>query len=84
MWLIILGVGLMLIGLILCKSLLFKYIIVLENFKILILLFALRLKSGCRMVFICVMSLFVIEVSLMLIVVGKKIKRGCIRVPFGL
>nr|YP_626435.1 NADH dehydrogenase subunit 4L [Schistosoma spindale]AAZ57322.1 NADH dehydrogenase subunit 4L [Schistosoma spindale] len=84
MWLIILGVGLMLIGLILCNSLLFNYIIVLENFNILILLFALSLNSGCRMVFICVMSLFVIEVSLMLIVVGNNIKSGCIRVPFGL
>nr|QIQ48855.1 NADH dehydrogenase subunit 4L [Schistosoma spindale] len=84
MWLIILGVGLMLIGLILCNSLLFNYIIVLENFNILVLLIALSLNSGCRMVFICVMSLFVIEVSLMLIVVGNNIKSGCIRVPFGL
>nr|YP_009759655.1 NADH dehydrogenase subunit 4L [Schistosoma indicum]QIQ48867.1 NADH dehydrogenase subunit 4L [Schistosoma indicum] len=84
MWLIILGESLMLIGLILCNSLLFNYIIVLENFNILILLFALSLNSGCRMVFICVMSLFVIEASLILVVVGNSIKSGCLRVPFGL
>ncbi|RTG80520.1 uncharacterized protein DC041_0011240 [Schistosoma bovis] len=83
--LLILGIGLLLIGLLLCNCCLFKYLIILEKHKVIVLLIRLdRLKSGCRMMFICMMSVFVVEASLILMIIGVKIKRGCLRIPLGL
>nr|YP_626522.1 NADH dehydrogenase subunit 4L [Schistosoma haematobium]AAZ57310.1 NADH dehydrogenase subunit 4L [Schistosoma haematobium]QDO72030.1 NADH dehydrogenase subunit 4L [Schistosoma haematobium]QDO72138.1 NADH dehydrogenase subunit 4L [Schistosoma haematobium]QDO72150.1 NADH dehydrogenase subunit 4L [Schistosoma haematobium]QRW36470.1 NADH dehydrogenase subunit 4L [Schistosoma haematobium] len=82
---LILGVGLLLIGLFLCNYSLFNYLIILENYNVIVLLISLSiLESGCRMMFICMMSMFVVEASLMLMTIGVSIKSGCIRIPLGL
>ncbi|RTG79921.1 NAD4L (mitochondrion) [Schistosoma bovis] len=83
--LLILGIGLLLIGLLLCNCCLFNYLIILENYNVIVLLISLdSLNSGCRMMFICMMSVFVVEASLILMIIGVNIKSGCLRIPLGL
>lgn len=78
---IIYGGGLILIGLLICSHHLFKYLIVLEMYKILLLLICLLINNGdCHIMFISMMALFVLEVSVMLIVVGTRICQGSLRV----
>ncbi|KAK4467309.1 hypothetical protein MN116_000309 [Schistosoma mekongi] len=63
---------------------LFVYLIVLESYKILLLLVCLLMKiNDCHIVFISMMALFVLEVSVMLIVVGTKICQGSLRISIG-
>ena len=82
---ILLGGGLFILSLLLCQFRLFKYIIIAERFKVIVLLVSLLDRiNGCRMIFVTIMRLFVIEISLMLIIVGVEIKEGCLRVSTGL
>ena len=82
---ILLGGGLFILSLLLCQFRLFKYIIIAERFKVIVLLISLLDRiNGCRMIFVTIMRLFVIEISLMLIIVGVEIKEGCLRVSTGL
>ena len=85
MSIILLGGGLFILSLLLCQFRLFKYIIIAERFKVIVLLVSLLDRiNGCRMIFVTIMRLFVIEISLMLIIVGVEIKEGCLRVSTGL
>nr|BAV82958.1 NADH dehydrogenase subunit 4L [Schistosoma margrebowiei] len=82
---LLLAIGILLIGLVLCNYYLFNYLIVLENYNVIILLVVLSdVSVGCRVMFITIMSLFVVEASLMLVIIGSEIKGGCLRVPLGL
>lgn len=82
---VLLGGGLFILSLLLCQFRLFKYIIIVERFKVIVLLVSLLDRiNGCRMIFVTIMRLFVIEISLMLIIVGVEIKEGCLRVSIGL
>nr|AAS16819.1 NADH dehydrogenase subunit 4L [Schistosoma mansoni] len=82
---VLLGGGLFILSLLLCQFRLFNYIIIVESFNVIVLLVSLLDSiSGCRMIFVTIMSLFVIEISLMLIIVGVEIKEGCLRVSIGL
>ena len=82
---ILLGGGLFILSLLLCQFRLFKYIIIAERFKVIVLLISLLDRiNGCRMIFVTIMRLFVIEISLMLIIVGVEIKEWCLRVSTGL
>nr|AAG60032.1 NADH dehydrogenase subunit 4L [Schistosoma malayensis] len=78
------GGGLVLISLLVCGHHLFNYLIVLESYNILLLLVCLLINvDGCHIVFISMMALFVLEVSVMLIVVGTNICQGSLRVSIG-
>nr|BAV81469.1 NADH dehydrogenase subunit 4L [Schistosoma mattheei] len=82
---LILGVGLLLVSLLLCNCCLFNYLVILENYNVIILMVSLGIiEGGCRMMFICMMSLFVVEASIILIIIGVNIKSGCLRIPLGL
>ncbi|NP_066213.2 NADH dehydrogenase subunit 4L (mitochondrion) [Schistosoma mansoni] len=82
---VLLGGGLFILSLLLCQFRLFNYIIIVESFNVIVLLVSLLDSiNGCRMIFVTIMSLFVIEISLMLIIVGVEIKEGCLRVSIGL
>nr|AAX39641.1 NADH dehydrogenase subunit 4L [Schistosoma mansoni] len=82
---VLLGGGLFILSLLLCQFRLFNYIIIVESFNVIVLLVSLLDSiNGCRMTFVTIMSLFVIEISLMLIIVGVEIKEGCLRVSIGL
>nr|AAX39611.1 NADH dehydrogenase subunit 4L [Schistosoma mansoni] len=82
---VLLGGGLLILSLLLCQFRLFNYIIIAESFNVIVLLVSLLDSiNGCRMIFVTIMSLFVIEISLMLIIVGVEIKEGCLRVSTGL
>nr|AAS16838.1 NADH dehydrogenase subunit 4L [Schistosoma rodhaini]AAS16840.1 NADH dehydrogenase subunit 4L [Schistosoma rodhaini] len=82
---LLLSSSLFVLSLLLCSFRLFNYIIIAESFNVIVLLVCLLDNvGGCRIMFVIIMSLFVVEVSLMLIVVGVEIKNGCLRVSIGL
>uniref|UniRef100_A0A3Q0KVI2 NADH dehydrogenase subunit 4L n=1 Tax=Schistosoma mansoni TaxID=6183 RepID=A0A3Q0KVI2_SCHMA len=85
MGIVLLGGGLFMLSLLLCQFRLFKYMIMVESFKVIVLLVSLLDSiNGCRMMFVTMMSLFVMEMSLMLMIVGVEMKEGCLRVSIGL
>nr|AGV02202.1 NADH dehydrogenase subunit 4L [Schistosoma japonicum] len=82
---LLLGGGLMLISLVICSHYLFNYLIVLESYNVLLLLICLLVNvQDCQVVFISMMASFVLEASIMLIVVGISICHGSLRVSGGL
>nr|ADU04581.1 NADH dehydrogenase subunit 4L [Schistosoma turkestanicum] len=84
--LLIIGCGLVVISFLLCSFHLFNYLLAIESFNVIVLLVSLSVGEviGCYTLFISMMALFVIEVSLLLIVVGVVVSRGCLRVSLGL
>nr|AVY52167.1 NADH dehydrogenase subunit 4L [Trichobilharzia szidati] len=74
----------MVFGLLLSSVYLFNYLVILENFNVFILIVVLIVSlEETRLLFMSMMALFVLEISLMLIVVGLSVCGDSFRLVVG-
>lgn len=71
-------------SLVLCSFYLFNYLVVLEKFKVLMLITVLMIGGEeTRVLFMSMMAMFVLNISVMLIIVGLRICGDSLRVVTG-